>query len=391
MNKYIRSLVLDKVAAIYEDPEHKDRIRKRRERMTGLPDEEEGYKPEDPEADRAMADAWMEERRKALEKSLQRGEDDSRFAFNPDQVAERPLPHSQKVQELGFDSETEPLSESERERRDKKIREINLFSTIGEVEGLDGAERQYVDPSDPSASRLHKYFGYYDKETQRWYPTQFSYIMFYMAAHARELGMKDFLDESNPISLDHKSFRRHPYRRQYAKKILQEQYLYPFTTEMEDRILTDFPKIVWAMNQGMHDTTRKTNEGLPYLAPKYDDLGGGHEIRFFPEENAFTVRGPLGSAETIHSQYSEGASDAERITKRVLSKSALYPKLAEAIATLREEIESNVLREIVNQNRELNFMRGQPESKEQVRGAIVQAISELLEDEVRKIVKDSDF
>jgi hypothetical protein len=168
-----------------------------------------------------------------------------------------------------------------------------------------------------------------------------------------------------------------------------------FKPEMEDRLFADFPKIMAAIQNNVWNTNVHSREGLPYVTPTppTEDrrFSGGVEIRYMPDQNAFMVRGPKTKPEIIESTYDPEYSDALRLTKKILSKSELYPKLDGAIAALKKDIVDNVLREVINQNRELNFLRGSPEAKEQVRGAIINAINELLSAEVVRIVDESDF
>lgn len=392
MDKFTRNIVLEKIAAIYEDSEHKKRIRERREVLMGEEPTASTVK-RDSEEEARQIEEWLKNRERQDKENKRRGDKDPRQAITPDQIEERSISYTEALKQRGINPDQEPLSRSEIERHRKIQEELNPFSTIGEVEGKAGSVRHYVDPNSPTTSPLNKYFGYYDKETQRWYPTQFSYIMFFLSAYAPELGLTGFLDRSRRVDLSHPSFRTHPYRRRYGQRLRDEFFM--FKPEMEDRLFTDFPKIMAAIRNNVWDTNVHTREGLPYVTPTppTEDrrFSGGVEIRYMPEKDAFMVRGPKAKPEIIPSSYEAGQSDALRLTKKILSKSELYSKLDGAISALKKDITDNVLREIISQNRELNFMRGSPEAKEQVRGAIINAINELLSAEVIRIINESEF
>lgn len=392
MDRFVREIILNKIAAVYEDPEHKKRIRERRKALVGEEPEEPALRT-DPEAEQRAVEEFLKQKEKEEREALRRGEKDPRQALNPEQIREIYYPYSQALKQRGIDPEQQPLSRSEVERRQRVEDELNYFSTIGEVQGLEGSTRQYVDPNHPELSPLHKYFGYYDKETKTWHPTQYSYIMFFLSAYAPELGLTEYWDRSRRVGLSHESFRRHPYRRKYGDRMRGEFFL--FKPEMEERLYADFPKIMEAIKHNVHDININTREGLPYIAPRPPEsdkrFSGGVEVRYFPENDTFMVRGPRTKPMRFKSQYNPAYSESLKITRKVLSKSELYPKLESAIESLRQDIKDNILREIVNQNRELNFLRNSPEAKEQVRGAIINAINEILKSEVTKIIEESDF
>lgn len=392
MDKYIRNIVLDKIAAIYEDPEHKKRIRERRDVLSGEEELEQSFES-DPEEEQRQIEEFLKERKRRDQEARRRGDKDPRHAISPDQVEENPFSYAEALRQRGVNPDQEPLSRSEIERHRKVQEELNLFSTIGEIPGDAGSMRHYVDPNSPTSSPLHRYFGYYDKESNRWHPTQFSYIMFFLSAYAPELGLTEFWDKGRRVDLSHESFRTHPYRRRYGDRLRDEFFL--FKPEMEDRLFADFPKIMAAIQNNVWDTNIHRREGLPYVTPtpptRDRRFSGGVEIRYMPEQDSFMVRGPKTKPEIIESTYVPEQSDALRLTKKILSKSELYPKLDTAINALKKDITDNILREVISQNRELNFLRGSPEAKEQIRGAIINAINDLLSAEVVRIVDESDF
>jgi hypothetical protein len=189
MNKFLRDLVLNKIAAVYEDPKHKSRIHKRKEVLQG--EEDAGREP-DRKSDENAIEEFLKKKEREQREGLKKSEKDSRHAIHPDHIEEIPSPYSEVLKQRGISPERESLSFSEGERRRKIEEELGLYSTIGEVEGLEGTTRHYVDPNHPQGSPLHRYFGYYDKEKGEWHPTQYSYIMFFLAAYAPELGLVDF-------------------------------------------------------------------------------------------------------------------------------------------------------------------------------------------------------
>jgi hypothetical protein len=164
---------------------------------------------------------------------------------------------------------------------------------------------------------------------------------------------------------------------------------------MEDRLFSDFPKIIQAIKDNSHDLDIRTNEGLPYISPRAPDadrrFSGGVEVRFDPEDETFMVRGPRTKPIRFKSSYVPEQSEAARVTSKILSKSALYPKLEAAISALKSDINNNILKEILSENRELNFQRTSPEKKEMIRGAIISAVNEILEAEVIRIIEESEF
>lgn len=390
MDRSKRKIFLDKIAVIYEDPNHPKRIRDRSELFM---EQEDQAVPIDPMEEQRAVEEFIRERDKRDKEALRKGDSDPRFAIIPDQVVEKSPYYVDVLKQHGINPDSEPLSKSEIERQRKIREEIEPYATIGEVETAAGSVRHYVDPNGPSASPLNKYFGYYDKDKQRWYPTQYSYIMFFLSAYAPELDLTRFWDRSRRVDLSHQSFKSHPYRRKYPDRLRHEFFL--FKPEMEDRLYSDFPKIMAAIRNNVWDTNVHTREGLPYVSPTPPDsdkrFSGGVEIRYMSEHDSFMVRGPQTKPEIIKSTYEPEASDALRITKKVLSKVELYTRLGESITSLKKDITDNILREILASNRELNFIRRDPQSKEMVRGAIVSAVNELLNGEVIRIVNESDF
>lgn len=390
MDKFLRNVILNKIAAIYEDPKHKQRIKKREDVLVG---EKELSLKRDLEQEQKAIEEFLRQKEREEREAKRRGEKNPHQAIDPEQIKEVYFPYEEALKQRGIDPATQPLSKSEVERRRKIEDELSYFSTIGRVEHEKGSSHQYVDPNHPEISPLHKYFGYYDKESKSWHPTQYSYILFFLSAYAPELGLTDFWDRSRRVDMNHVSFRRHPYRRRYADRMRGEFFL--FKPEMEDRLFTDFPKIMEAIKNNVHDTNIHTTEGLPYVAPTPPEadrrFSGGVEVRYYPHDNTYMVRGPRTKPIRFQSAYVPESSDTLKIIKKVLTKSELYPRLQNSIAELKQEISGNILREIIGQNRELNFLRNSPENKEQVRGAIVKAITEILEAEVSRIIDESDF
>ena len=290
------------------------------------------------------------------------------------------------MRQKGIDPSRRPLSALEKQRREAVENEINLYSTIGEVSGDSGLNRHYVDPNSPDASLLHKYFGYYDKDKNEWHPTQFSYILYYMNVYAAEFGLEEYWDRTKEIHTP----KGHP----YANKYKLPEVINPFKKEMEDRILKDFPNIMGALSKVVWKTNINKREGLPYISPSAPEgdkrFSDTVQFRFMPEDNSFTIKGPK-SAIRIPSEYSGQESDMKRVTSKVLSKSAVYPKLTDAISSLKKDIVENIFREILLRNRELNFRRRNDEEKEEIRAAIVSAINEILTGEVSKIIYESNF
>jgi hypothetical protein len=51
----------------------------------------------------------------------------------------------------------------------------------------------------------------------------------------------------------------------------------------------------------------------------------------------------------------------------------------------------NIIKEVLQNNRELNFLRRTEEEKEAIRGAIIAAVDEIVHAEITKIIKSSDI
>jgi len=388
MNKYLRNLVLKNIeAAHYEDPEHPGRVEERTKKLR-----EHGNQPSTPSApftsdEEQQIEEFMRGQEKEERQALRTSEKDVRKALTPEHVEEVPMPYEDVMRDRGIDPSRPALSEVERERRRQMEEEMNLYSTVGEIASPDGElQRHYVDPYSPNISPLHKYFGYYDKETNEWHPTQYSYVLYYMSVYAPEFGLTDYWDRSRKMVPP----KTHPYQSNYR----YPGSVFPFSKEMEDRITKDFPAIVAALSKSLWKTSFRSEGGISYLVPPEPAgdkrFADSAQIRFLEDENAFTVKGPK-NAVRIPSTYVEEESDISRVTKTILSKSELYPKLSTLIESMRTEITDQILREVLLKNRELNFRRRTPEEKEAIRGAIIDAINEILSGEVTKIVQESDY
>lgn len=384
IKKELRKNFLDKIAAVYEDPEHPERIRERRELLSGPPEEvATEYTEEDTQK---AIEEYLAKKRQQDSEAMRASRKDPRKAVTSEHAEEVPNPYDEVLRQKGIDPSREPLSDLERQRRQNVENEINMYSTIGEIEGPDGLSRHYVDPNNPKMSLLHKYFGYFDREKNEWHPTQFSYILYYMNVYAPEFGLEEYWDRTKEIHTP----REHPYKNKYKLP----EVIYPFKKEMEDRILKDFPNLMSALSKVVWKTNVNKREGLPYIAPPAPDsdrrFSDTVQFRFLEGDNSFTVKGPK-SAIRIPSEYAGGESDMNRVTKQVLSKMEMYPKLSKAIEALRKDINDNLLRELLLRNRELNFRRRDEKEKEEIRGALIDAINEVITGEITKIIQESDF
>ena len=61
------------------------------------------------------------------------------------------------------------------------------------------------------------------------------------------------------------------------------------------------------------------------------------------------------------------------------------------IKKIRKDISENIIKEVLQNNRELNFLRRTEEEKEAIRGAIIAAVDEIVHAEITKIIKSSDI
>lgn len=398
MDKNTRSIILRKIeAASYEDPKHKSRVERRNRNFVGeVPDNLPGYRlaPEprpfkkDPIAEQAQIDKYLKEQREGISDANQKAKQDSAAAITPELAEEIPNPYRQVLKDKGIDFNAPPISESEKERRRQIEGEVGLFSTVGPVQDSAGSlDRQYVDPYNPKTSLLHKYFGYYDKEKQEWHPTQYSYVLYYMSIFASVFGLEKYLDTTKPLTAP----KSHPYKNKYPT---YPEIVFPFKKDMEDRITKDFPNLATAMKQSAWVSAVRNEGGSDYIAPPAPDgdkrFSDSVQIRFLEADNGWTVKGPVKS-QRVQSTYVPEESEMDRVTGKILSKAQIYMKLRGAIENLKAEISDKVIREVLQNNKELNFQRRTTKQKEMIRGAIINAINEIMSGEVKKLIHESDI
>jgi len=171
MDKFTRNIVLEKIAAIYEDSEHKKRIRERREVLMGEEPTASTVK-RDSEEEARQIEEWLKNRERQDKENKRRGDKDPRQAITPDQIEERSISYAEALKQRGVNPDQEPLSRSEIERYRKIQEGLNPFSTICEVDGKAGSVRHYLYLNSPTTSPLINIFGYYLNENQCWDPTQ---------------------------------------------------------------------------------------------------------------------------------------------------------------------------------------------------------------------------
>ncbi len=396
MDKTTRSLILKKVeAATFEDPKHKKRIERRQDTFLGGQDGFPGYKTAppptfkpNPAAEQAQIDEYLKEQKSRLSETTTNSKTDPSVAISEEFAEEIPNPYRQVLKEKGINLNSPAISESENERRRQIENEVGLFSTVGPVQDSSGQlDRQYVDPYNPKTSPLHKYFGYFDKEKQEWHPTQYSYILYYMSVFASVFGLEKHLDNTKPLTAP----KQHPYKARYPT---YPDTIFPFKKEMEDRITKDFPTIANALRQSVWTRSVRNEGGADYITPPAPDgdkrFSDAVQIRFIEGENAWTVKGPTKSLR-LPSVYVPEESEMDRVTGKILSKAQIYRKLENAVGVLKNDIAEQIVKEILQNNRELNFRRRTPRQKEMIRGAIINAINEIISGEVKKIIHESDI
>lgn len=315
-----------------------------------------------------------------FKESQERAEKD---AEDEDKVKYEGVNFSEALRQKGFNENRPPISSSEKEKMRNVQNELSMYTTVSPVETESGIDRKVLNPYDPNIQAMNKYFVYKNTNTGEWIPTQHSYILYWMAAYASTFGLDKYLDRSVIL----KTPKNHPYKGRYR----YPDSINPFKKEMEDRINKDFPKIMQNMANVVWKTNYKDDGGMTYIAPIEPGSHRGHtksvEIRFDEDSNSFTLKGPKDSVR-IPSTYVQQESEMKPVIRKLLSRSELYSNLKNTLSTLNVEINQNIIKEILQNNKELNFIRRTPEQKEAVKGAIIESISELIEFEIRKIMQE---
>lgn len=274
--------------------------------------------------------------------------------------------------------------------------------------------RYYVDPYDPKNSRLSRYYGYWNKDggerdengnpSGSWHPTQFNYIVAFMLANAREFGLSNHIDRSIRFETNHPSFMKHPFRASegYRNLVQPGVTVHPFTEDMEDRIITDFPGI-WNQIQKStwHSGVTKTNNVpgmIEHIIPRRNTsktTNDGYHIRFVESrpagggeaQPAWSVKGPAGATTntTMFSQYNPEISAANKVKAIVRRKAKESQGIETAVDSMKPIINA-LIKEINREVPRLNLLRGTDEGKRAVESAIRDAISEIIGEKLKNFL-----
>ena len=309
---------------------------------------------------------------------------------------ESPYPFADKLRSMGInpDKLDDPtISPMERERITEELKKLVPYATVGKVPSIAGFNRHFVDPYRPDTTLTQKYFGYYDKEKDEWYPTQYSYVLFYMANYSKFFELEKYLDRSRAFRPPEK----HPYKKQYVYS--KGNVFYPFNTDMENRITRNFLEILKALEDTHWKTNfSKTEDNFAFLLPVAPDptrrdLGvDTTQIRY--EDGNFRVRGPAvhsGAPGSMVSESEVTKTKETKILEDLLKNPEQFPGLNRALELLKQEYSTRIRREIRNRRRELNFLGNDKTGREMVATAISNAVTEFIKTELIKYIKEEDL
>lgn len=366
MKKQIRDSLLNKIAAHYDDGDHKKRIRERQKRLLDhLTRENEGKEPKKFRDDPSEIDEFLKKKKELEEK-------------NHEDVSEVPGTLDSALKFRGVDPTYQPLSDAEIEKNRRILSGLEPYIAL-DME--DVPDKYYMDPLNPKATLMHKYFGYY--RDGKWYPTQFSYLIYYMDIYAPEFGLTSYLDRGNALKVP----EGHPYLSgRFHRK---PNSIQPFNKEMEERITNDAPALLKALSKSVWNTQiKKDSKGTAYIVPN-EPLGSklhsdANFIYFDPKTNTFTVKGAKQIIPVI-SSYVPGHAKSERLSYVISSRLKLYPDFRRAIIGFADNIEIIVPK--ILHNMKIDFESLPASEQEEIRGAIIESIVEVMSGEILRRTK----